>query len=87
LFDFNREEISMSTVEIPESLWRQIEGVGVAGRAVEEFVQQAIREKLAEEERKQEFFRLSDEMRAAMLRQGITEEQMIAEFDSLRHSN
>jgi hypothetical protein len=77
----------MSTVEIPESLWRQIEGVGVAGRAIEEFVQQAIREKLAEEERKQEFYRLSNEMRAAMLRQGMTEEQIIAEFDSLRHSS
>ena len=76
----------MSQIQIPETLIQQIEAVGVTGGAVDEFVQQAVREKLAADERRKEFFRLSAKMRAAMHEQGLTEEQLLAEFDALRHS-
>jgi len=76
----------MSHVEIPDVLLQQIEAAGLTGGAVDEFVQQAVREKLADAERRKEFFRLSDQMRTAMHEQGLTEEEILAEFDALRHS-
>ena len=76
----------MSHIQLPDTLIHQIEAAGVSGGAVDEFVAQAVREKLAGEERRREFFPLSDQMRAAMHEQGLTEEQLLAEFDSLRHS-
>ena len=76
----------MSHVELPDTLLQQIQASGLSGGAVDEFVQQAIREKLAGDERRKEFFRLSDEMRTAMQEQGLTEEGILAEFDALRHS-
>ncbi len=77
----------MLQIEIPENLLHQIESTGVTGSAVREFVQQAVREKLAADERRKSFYRLSDEMRTAMHRQGLTEDQLLAEFDALRHSS
>lgn len=74
----------MLQIELPESLLQQIESTGIT---VPEFVQQAVREKLAADERRKLFYRLSDEMRAAMHRQGLTEDQLLAEFDALRHSS
>ncbi len=76
----------MLQIELPDSLLQQIESAGVTGSAVREFVQQAVREKLAADERRKEFFHLSAKMRAAMREQGLTEEQLLAEFDALRHS-
>lgn len=76
----------MSHIQLPDTLIQQIEAAGLTGGAVDEFVQQAVREKLAADERRKEFFRLSDRMRAAMIEQGLTEEQLLAEFDALRHS-
>jgi hypothetical protein len=76
----------MSTIQIPDTLLQQIEAAGVPG-GVEVFVQQAIRDKLASDQHREEFFRLSDEMRAAMLEQGLTEEQLLAEFDTRRRSS
>jgi hypothetical protein len=37
----------MSQIQVPDSLIRQIEAAGLTGVAVDEFVQQAVREKLA----------------------------------------
>jgi hypothetical protein len=37
----------MSQIQIPDSLIQQIEAAGLTGIAVDEFVQQAVREKLA----------------------------------------
>jgi hypothetical protein len=77
----------MSQIQIPDTLIQQIEAAGVSGGAVDEFVRQAVREKLAADERRKKFFRLSDEVRGAMQKQGLTEEQLLAEFDTLRHTN
>jgi hypothetical protein len=81
----------MLHVELPDSLLQQIEAAGVTGSAVDDFVRQAVREKLAiaqltVEERRRRFFELSDEMRTAMHEQGLTEEELLAEFDARRHS-
>ena len=76
----------MSHVDLPESLLQQIQAAGLTGGAIDEFVQQAVREKLRAEERRKEFVRLSDQMREAMLEEGLTEEQLLAEFEALRHS-
>ncbi len=77
----------MLQIQLPDSLLREIEAAGVTGSAVDGFVQQAVREKLAADERRQVFFSLSDEMRSAMHEQGLTEEQLLAEFDARRHSS
>ena len=81
----------MLQIQLPDSLLHEIEAAGVAGSGVDAFVHQAIREKLAAakltpDERRNRFFRLSDEMRAAMHEQGLTEEQLLSEFDARRHS-
>lgn len=81
----------MSHIQIPDALIHQIEAAGVTGSAVDEFVRQAVQEKLAiasltTEQRRRRFFELSDEMRAAMHQRGLTEEELLAEFDARRHS-
>ena len=76
----------MSSIQLPNTLVDQIAAASVPTGSVDEFVEQAVREKLAAEERRKEFFRLSDQVRAAMEKKGLTEEQLLAEFDALRHS-
>ena len=77
----------MSSIQLPNTLVDQIAAAGVPIGSVAEFVEQAVREKLAAEERRKEFFRLSGQMRAAMEKKGLTEEQLLTEFDALRHSS
>lgn len=76
----------MCTIQLPDALVDQIAAAGVPRGAMDEFVAQAVREKLSAEERRKEFFCLSDETRAAMHERGLKEEQLLAEFDALRHS-
>lgn len=81
----------MLQIELPDSLRQEIEAAGVTGSAIDAFVQQAVFEKLAAarltaSERRERFFRLSDEMRDAMRERGLTEEQLLIEFDARRHS-
>lgn len=77
----------MCAIQLPDALVAQIAAAGVASEAVDAFVEQAVREKLAGEEKRKKFFRLSDEIRTSMHKQGLTEEQLLAEFDALRHSS
>jgi hypothetical protein len=81
----------MSQIHLSEVLLQQIEAAGVTGSAVDAFVEQAVREKLAvanlsAAERRRRFFELSDEMRTAMHGQGLTEDELLTEFDARRHS-
>jgi len=76
----------MLHIQLPDNLLQQIEAAGVTGSAVDAFIEQAVREKLVAEERRKEFFRLSAGMRAAMTERGLSEEQILEEFDALRHS-
>jgi hypothetical protein len=74
----------MSQIHIPDVLVAQIEATGVTGGAVDEFVQQAVREKLDWEARRQEFRRITSRLRQAMQDQGLTEEDILADFESFR---
>jgi hypothetical protein len=75
---------SMSQIQLPDALIQQIEAAGITGCAVDEFVQQAVREKLQEEERRKEFHRLTAKIREAMLAKGFTEEEILADFEKHR---
>jgi hypothetical protein len=72
------------TIELPDNLLQQIEAAGVTRTAVDEFVHAAVREKLEMEERRTKFLRLSSEMREAMIAQGLTEEEILNDFEKHR---
>jgi hypothetical protein len=72
-------------VNIPDTLAREIERVVPAPRSPEDFVLEAVREKLSWEDRKREFCRLSDETRAAMVARGLTEADILRDFEDFRH--
>jgi hypothetical protein len=76
----------MPQVNIPDDLFREIEDGGPQSVSPEQFVLDAVREKLAWQDRKGEFFRLSDKTRRAMLEKGISEEQMLEDFECYRAS-
>lgn len=75
-----------SHIQIPDALLHQIEATGLTGGAVDEFVQQAVREKLSAEERRKEFHRLTAKIRDAMLAKGLTEDEVLADFEKHRRS-
>jgi hypothetical protein len=75
----------MSQIHLSDALIQQIETTaGLTGSAVDEFVQQAVREKLDWEARRQEFRRITSRVRQAMHDQGLTEEDILADFESFR---
>ena len=74
----------MPQVHIPQSLFEQIEKVVPTTTSPDDFVVQAVREKLSWEGRKGEFYRLSDQTRAAMAAKGLTEADILADFDASR---
>ena len=65
---------------------RRVEQARPGNLSTAEFVADAVREKLAWQERRAEFFRLSDETRRRMDEQGIGEAEILADFDSFRES-
>jgi hypothetical protein len=77
----------MPHVELSSDLFQQIELSVPTGGTVNAFVREAVERKLADDRRRKEFVRFSDKMREAMHQKGLTEEQILAEFDSLRHSS
>ncbi len=79
-----KKRCDMPQVEIPQTLFERIETVVPRNGSPEEFVAQAIREKLSSEERKGEFYRLSDATRAAMIAKGLTEADVLADFEATR---
>lgn len=76
----------MPHVDIPESLFREIEKVLPGPTSADEFVAQAIREKLSFEEGKREFYRLSDQTRSALQEKGLTETEILTDFDAFRRT-
>jgi Arc/MetJ-type ribon-helix-helix transcriptional regulator len=74
----------MSNIQLPNTLVDQIAAAGVPVASVDEFVQQAVREKLHEEERRKEFHRLTAKIREAMLAKGLTEDELLADFKKQR---
>lgn len=76
----------MPHVEIPQDLFQQIQAALPVSGSPDQFVSQAVREKLAKEEQREEFMRLVAKNREAMVKQGLTEEDILADFDAWRHS-
>lgn len=74
----------MPHVDIPQSLFEQIEKVVPTTTSPDDFVVQAVRDKLSWEGRKGEFYRLSDETRAAMTATGLAEADILADFEAVR---
>lgn len=77
----------MPQVELPPDLFEKVEHSLPTGGSVDEFVRDAVEYRLAVQDRRAEFFRLSDLMREAMHKQGLTEEEILAEFDARRRAN
>jgi hypothetical protein len=75
----------MPQIYIPQSLFEQIERVVPGAASPEDFVVQAVQEKLSWEGRKSEFYRLSEETRAAMAAKGLTETDVLADFEASRN--
>jgi hypothetical protein len=76
----------MPQVEIPQDLFQQIEAALPMSTSPDQYVSQAVREKLAKEEHREEFMRLVAKNREAMVKQGLTEEEILADFDAWHHS-
>ena len=74
----------MFNLELSDSLLQQIEAAGFTGSAVDGFVQQAIREKLNDEERRKEFHKLTGRIRESMLVKGLTEDELLDDFEKHR---
>ena len=74
----------MPQIHIPETLFAEIEKAISPSASAEEFVVQAVREKLSFEDEKREFCRISDQNRLAMNEKGLSEAEILAEFESLR---
>ena len=72
----------MPQVYIPEALFEQIKNVLPETASPDDFIVKAVRDQLSLEERKAEFCRLSGAVRAAMVENGLSEEQVLADFES-----
>jgi hypothetical protein len=71
-------------VNIPDTLAAEIERLVPAPTSPEDFVLEAVREKLSWEDRRREFCRLSDETRAAMAAKRLTEADILRDFEDFR---
>lgn len=76
----------MAQVPIADELLKQVESVLPESVSTEQFVADAVREKLSWQQRKAEFVHLSDDTRRKMDAQGITEAEILADFEAARES-
>jgi hypothetical protein len=74
----------MANITISDELLERVEQSLPKATSVAEFVADAVREKLAWQQRKAEFFRLSDETRRQMEMRGISEAEILGEFEAFR---
>ena len=78
----------MPHIEISQDLFHEIQQVLPATGSADQFVSEAVREKLAHQlssqSRVAEFTQLSEISRRAMEDRGITEEDILADFDQQR---
>ena len=75
----------MAVITISDELLERVEQ-SRPNLSTAEFVADAVREKLAWQERRAEFFRLSDETRRQLDKQGIGEAEILRNFDAFRES-
>jgi hypothetical protein len=76
----------MVQIGIPEDLFECIKRVVPDSVSPESYVVEVLRENLAFEERKRHFYRLSDQTRAAMMQKGISEADILEDFESFRET-
>ncbi len=76
----------MAVITISDELLQRVEQSRPVSLSTAEFVADAVREKLASHERRADFFRLSDETRRQMDNQGISEAEILSDFDAVRES-
>ena len=74
----------MANITIPDELLERVEQSLPKATSVAGFVADAVREKLASQQRKADFFRLSDETRRQMDMRGISEAEVLGEFEAFR---
>ncbi len=74
----------MAVITLPDELLQRVERSLPEAVSAEEFVANAVREKLAFQGRKAEFYRLSEETRRLMLEKGYSEQQLLSDFDAFR---
>jgi hypothetical protein len=74
----------MPRINISDALFQQIQKMLPTTVSVDDYIAQALREKLSSEERKRRFLELSERNRAAMKEKGLTEESLLADFDQFR---
>ena len=74
----------MAHIEIADELFRQIKKHVSDFRAAEQFVAEAVREKLDWQQRQAKFYELSDETRRRMVNRGISEAEILADFQASR---
>ena len=76
----------MPQVYIPEALFEQLKKLLPPAASADDFIVEALREKLSLEGRGAEFYRISDAVRAAMVEKGWSEERVLADFESFRRA-
>jgi hypothetical protein len=74
----------MAQISIADDLLERVESARSESVSAEQFVADAVREKLAWQENSTEFFRLSDQTRRMMDAKGITETEILRDFESSR---
>ena len=75
----------MAVITISDELLERVEQ-SRPNLSTAEFVADAVREKLAWQERRAEFFRLSDETHRQLDKEGIGEAEILRDFDAFRES-
>jgi Arc/MetJ family transcription regulator len=74
----------MAQITIADELLTQVRRALPEFASTDEFVEEAVREKLAVQQRRVEFFRLSEETRRRMEEKGISESEILNDFELFR---
>ena len=75
----------MPQVFIPDAVFQEIQKALPSAISADEFILRAVQDRLSFEEHKRRFYELSDRTRAAMIEKGITEEEILADFEQFRN--
>ena len=74
----------MAQITIADDLLTQIQRALPESASADGFIEEAVREKLAVQERRSEFYRLSEETRRRMDEKGVSESEILGDFEVFR---
>ena len=77
----------MAQISIADELLDKVEDARPDSVSAEQFVADAVREKLSWQDKRSEFIQLSDETRRMMDTKGITEAEVLADFETFREGS